>query len=209
MAWGLPIVLDYFGYRSDKTAMGDGRGNMAILDDAHETALFGEIVGEIGEYCKRMDGTPDQHLSRIDPGKAANVLYCWSYGWTESMIKRRLGVCPSVLRNLLVDYSDSVGRWKELGGLLSARSYVRIDFLEGKLLKKLEKHVGSDDYKPDFQDLKNLSIAKTNSGREAMLARGEATSIKEDRIVVTQEDYDDTMREARARLGAMKEAEKV
>ena len=55
-----------------------------------------------------------------------------------------------------------------------------------------------------FRDLKELSIAKANAFRETMTTRGEATSISEERKVITQEDYEDTLKAAKERLEAMK-----
>ena len=55
-----------------------------------------------------------------------------------------------------------------------------------------------------FRDLKELSIAKANAGREALTARGEATQITEDRKVYTQQDYEDTLSAAKARLKKIK-----
>jgi hypothetical protein len=51
-----------------------------------------------------------------------------------------------------------------------------------------------------FKDLKELSIAKANSAREALTARGEATQITEDRKVYTQEDYEATIKAAKDRI---------
>ena len=55
-----------------------------------------------------------------------------------------------------------------------------------------------------FRDLKELSIAKANSIREALTARGEATNITEERKVYTQEDYEDTLKAAKDRLKKIK-----
>jgi F0F1-type ATP synthase membrane subunit b/b' len=58
-----------------------------------------------------------------------------------------------------------------------------------------------------FRDLKELSIAKANASREALTARGEASNITEERKVVTQEDYEDTIKAAKERLEALKKAD--
>jgi vacuolar-type H+-ATPase subunit H len=55
-----------------------------------------------------------------------------------------------------------------------------------------------------FRDLKELSIAKANAGREALTARGEATQITEDRKIYTQEDYEETLSAAKARIKKIK-----
>ena len=59
---------------------------------------------------------------------------------------------------------------------------------------------GDPDFEVSFRDLKELSIAKANAGREALTARGEATQITEDRKVFTQDDYEATIKAARARI---------
>ena len=46
---------------------------------------------------------------------------------------------------------------------------------------------------------------KANAAREALTARGEATSITEDRKVYTQEDYEETIKAARDRINKLKE----
>jgi len=51
-----------------------------------------------------------------------------------------------------------------------------------------------------FRDLKELSIAKANSAREALTARGEATQITEERKVYTQDEYEATIQAARERI---------
>ena len=55
-----------------------------------------------------------------------------------------------------------------------------------------------------FRDLKELSIAKANSIREALTARGEATNITEDRKVYTQDDYNETIKLAKERIKKIK-----
>jgi len=67
----------------------------------------------------------------------------------------------------------------------------------------------SGDLEPTFRDLKELSIAKANSIREALTARGEATQITEDRKVYTQEDYEETLKAAKDRLNKIKKAEVI
>jgi hypothetical protein len=58
-----------------------------------------------------------------------------------------------------------------------------------------------------FKDLKELSIAKANSAREALTARGEATNITEERKVYTQDDYDKTIEAAKKRIADAKKVD--
>jgi len=72
-----------------------------------------------------------------------------------------------------------------------------------------EKMETDPDFDVSFRDLKELSIAKANSFREAMTSRGEASSITEERQVITQKDYEETLAAAQSRLKEMKQAEVI
>ena len=63
-------------------------------------------------------------------------------------------------------------------------------------------HTGG--YEPTPRDIKEISIAKANSARQALTARGEASSITENRNVVTQEDYEETIKKAKERIKLIK-----
>ena len=77
--------------------------------------------------------------------------------------------------------------------------------LEEDLIQQVRDRMETGELEPTFRDLKELLIAKANSAREALTARGEATQITEDRKVYTQEDYEDTIEAARARLQQIKD----
>ena len=92
-----------------------------------------------------------------------------------------------------------------MGGKLAARSYLQLSSLEEDLVEKVRDRLENDpDMEVTFRDLKELSIAKANASREALTARGEASQIKEERKVISQEDYEDTIKAARDRLKALK-----
>jgi F0F1-type ATP synthase membrane subunit b/b' len=76
------------------------------------------------------------------------------------------------------------------------------------LVEKVRDRLENDpEMEVSFRDLKELSIAKANASREALTARGEASNITEERKVVTQEDYEDTIKAAKERLEALKKAD--
>jgi len=76
------------------------------------------------------------------------------------------------------------------------------------LVEKVRDRLENDpEMEVTFRDLKELSIAKANASREALTARGEASNITEERKVVTQEDYEDTIKAANERLEALKKAD--
>ena len=49
----------------------------------------------------------------------------------------------------------------------------------------------------------------SNAARQAFTSRGEATQITEDRQVITQEDYEETIKAARDRIANLKKAEEA
>ena len=72
------------------------------------------------------------------------------------------------------------------------------------MIEQVRGKMEAGELEVSFRDLKELSIAKANSFREAMSSRGEAHSITEDRKVITQEDYDETIRAAKERIKSIK-----
>jgi hypothetical protein len=80
-----------------------------------------------------------------------------------------------------------MGKFKELSGRIAARNYLSISSLEEDLIEKVRDRMENDpEMEVSFRDLKEISIAKANSVREALTARGEASQITEDRKVYTQ-----------------------
>jgi hypothetical protein len=147
-------------------------------------------------------------LSRYDPDKVANILYLFSVGKSQTQIVKKYGFHRQTVISILADYADHLGKFKELGGKLAARSYLQLSSLEEDLVEKVRDRLENDpEMEVSFRDLKELSIAKANASREALTARGEASNITEERKVVTQEDYEDTIKAAKERLEALKKAD--
>jgi hypothetical protein len=113
---------------------------------------------------------------------------------------RKYGFDRGTIINTLVDYADYKGAFRELGGQLSARSYVNLESLEEDLIESVRDKIHTGQYEPTPRDIKEISIAKANSARQALTARGEASSITESRNVVTQEDYEETIKKAKERI---------
>jgi len=147
-------------------------------------------------------------LSKYDPDKVSNILYLFSIGKTQTQIVKKYGFHRQTVISILADYSDHLGKFKDLGGKLAARNYLQLTSLEEDLVEKVRDRLENDpEMEVSFRDLKELSIAKANASREALTARGEASNITEERKVVTQEDYEDTIKAAKARLEALKKAD--
>jgi hypothetical protein len=107
----------------------------------------------------------------------------------------------------LVDYSDFKNKFRELGGKLAARNYINMSSLTEDVISQIRQRIDSGSIEVGMKDLKDLSIAMANSSREALTARGEATQISEDRVVYTQEDYEQTKKAALDRIKQIKKAE--
>jgi CHASE3 domain sensor protein len=99
---------------------------------------------------------------------------------------------------------------RDVAGKIAAKNYMQLSSLEEDLVDKVRDRLENDpEMEVSFRDLKELSIAKANAFRETMTTRGEATSISEERKVITQEDYEDTLKAARERLEAMKRVDEA
>jgi len=144
-------------------------------------------------------------LSRYDPDRVATILYLFSVGKSQTQIVKKYGFHRQTVIGILTDYADHLGKFKDLGGKLAARSYLQLSSLEEDLVEKVRDRLENDpEMEVTFRDLKELSIAKANASREALTARGEASQIKEERKVISQEDYEDTIKAARERIKALK-----
>jgi len=144
-------------------------------------------------------------LSRYDPDRVATILYLFSVGKSQTQIVKKYGFHRGTVIGILTDYADHLGKFKDLGGKLAARSYLQLSSLEEDLVEKVRDRLENDpEMEVTFRDLKELSIAKANASREALTARGEASQIKEERKVISQEDYEDTIKAARERIKALK-----
>ena len=102
---------------------------------------------------------------------------------------------------VLADHTNS---FRELGGQLAARSYINLESLEEDMIDALRLKL-EDGYVPEFRDLKEISIAKANSQRQAMTARGEASQVVDVNNTYTIEDFNDTLSAARKRIEKLKE----
>jgi hypothetical protein len=137
------------------------------------------------------------------------MLYLYATGNSQTRLVKKYGYDRQTVINVLTDYADHLGKFKDLSGKIAARNYLDMSSLEEDLIEAVRSRMQTGELEPTFRDLKELSIAKANAAREALTARGEATQITEDRRVYTQEDYEETIRAARDRLNKIKQAEVI
>ena len=183
--------------------------NMTQVKDAKEE-LCEEIQEAIAQVVEVKEIAQIKSLSVYDPEKVAKMLYLYSKGTSQTSLVKKYKYSRCTVLNILVDYADHLGKLRDIAGKISAKNYLNISSLEEDLIEKVRNKMETDpDFDVSFRDLKELSIAKANSFREAMTSRGEASSITEERQVITQKDYEETLAAARLRLEAMKQAEVI
>ena len=179
-----------------------------IPDDKEE--LMEEISNAIDSVVDLKQLQQVKSLSLYDPQKVAKLLYLYSKGTSQTALVRKYKFSRQTVLNVLVDYADHLGRLREVAGKISAKNYLNISSLEEDLIEKVRDRMDTEeDFEVGFKDLKELSIAKANSFREAMTSRGEASAITEERQVITQEDYEETIKAARERIEKLKQAEEA
>ena len=142
--------------------------------------------------------------------KVAEILYLYSIGKSQTQIVKKYNIQRATVIQVLVDYADHLGQLREVAGKIAAKNYMQLSSLEEDLVDKVRDRMENDpDMEVSFRDIKELSIAKSNAFRETMTTRGEATQITEERKVITQEDYEDTLKAAKERLESMKRVDQA
>ena len=182
----------------------------SIVEDSKEKEqLMSYINNAIMEIAAEKEGRQANSISRSNPEKVAKILYLSALGLSQTSIVRKCNYNRNTVINVLVDYADHKHQFRELGGKLSARSYMNLESLEEDMIQVVRERMQTGEYEPTAKDIKDISIAKINSSRQALTARGEVSAITENRNAVTQEDYEDTLEAARKRIEQLKKVEEV
>lgn len=175
-------------------------------DQGEKDELMLSISSAIVEIQETKEAFGIKSLSRHNPEKVARILYLHALGCSQTNMIRKHGISRSTIVNVLVDYADHTGSFRKLGGELAARSYVNLESLEEDMIDALREKLEGD-YVPEFRDLKEVSIAKANSQRQAMTAKGEASQVVEINNNYTVDDFNDTLAAARERIQKIKQAD--
>ncbi len=171
-----------------------------------------ELMSEIAEAIELVRQEKSllkrKSLTLYDPKKVSEILYLHSIGVSQTRMIKKYGFERHTILSVLTDYADYVGKFREISGRIAAKNYLNLSSLEEDLIERVRQRMEDDpEMEIGFRDLKELSIAKANAAREALTARGEATSITEERKVVTQDDYEETIKAAKDRIAKAKQAE--
>ena len=178
-------------------------------DNSIKLTLLNEIQSQVQEYADNAKISGIKSLEKYNPEKASQILYLASTGVTQTSMVRKYGLRRETIVRVLSTYADHMGAWKELGGQLAAYSYLNIQSLEEDMVNSVREQMENEGLKPTFRDIKEISIAKANASREALLARGEATSISRDEKIYTDKDYKELREQAAERLRELKKVEEV
>lgn len=164
--------------------------------------LSTQISQAITDYAETCKGI--RQLEVYDPRKAAEILMAHAQGKTQTYMVVHMGLNRDTIIRVLTTYADHMGEWKELGGKLAAYNYLNLSSLEEDMIGSVRDRMDDGSLKPDFRDIKEISIAKANASRDASLARGDATS----RVVETKEysdaDYERLRQAAQEKFNEMK-----
>jgi len=170
--------------------------------------LISEIADSIRSVAEKKEALQLKSLSRHNPQKVAEMLYLYSVGNSQTRLVKKYGFDRETVISVLTDYADHLGQFRELSGRIAAKNYLNLSSLEEDLIAKVRERMETDpEMEVGFKDLKEISIAKANSAREALTARGEATQITEDRKVYTQDEYEATVNAAKERIQKAKQAQ--
>ncbi len=168
-----------------------------------KAAIKHKLLASIEDELRRAEAAAPPHvklLERYDPQKAAHILFLHSQGKSQTCLVKKYKYDRATVIRIISTYADQLGKWRELGGKLASYSYLNITSLEEDMIESVRDDMDSGELKPTFKDIKDISIAKANSSREAMLARGEATSISREEKVWTDDDYKKLMEQARSQM---------
>lgn len=168
--------------------------------DQIKSELLSDIDLKIKEFVKSSELDGVKALEKYNPEKAAKILFLSASGKTQTQLVRKYGFKRDTIVRVLATYADHLGKWRELGGQIASYSYLNISSLEEDMVQEVRSSMESGKLKPTFKDIKDISIAKANSAREALLARGEATSINREEKIYTDEDYKELMERAKNKM---------
>ena len=129
-----------------------------------------EITQAIQEVAAKKDALNKKSISRYKPEKVAEILYLYSIGNSQTRIIKKYKYDRNSVVSVLVDYADYFGKFKELSGNIAAKNYMNLSSLEEDLVDAVRGRMERGELEVTFRDLKELSIAKANSIREALTA---------------------------------------
>lgn len=167
------------------------------------------ITKAIGERRDELCILGHRGLERELPEKVGQVLYnYYGNGWGLHKVSREMGYDRASVRTIIRRYADHMDQWRKLGGDLAADRVLNLHDIQSTMQDRYAEHLAESDEVPSPKDIKEMSIALMNAERSASVARGEATSVTEEKRV-TDKDYAETLDAVRKRIELAKTAEVI
>ena len=166
-----------------------------------------DIASAVDEFAKQKKLEGIKSLSRYNPKKVGLILYLWSQGVSQSQMVKKYHLSHGTIKSTLIKYADYTGKWAELGSKLSKMLFLDLHSLEEEMIEQVRERLHSGELKPTFRDLMYISIALDKAWQQADRARDRSEEVKPERPMVTQQDYEDTLAAAKARMAELKKKE--
>jgi hypothetical protein len=166
-----------------------------------------DIASAVDEFAKQKKLEGIKSLSRHNPKKVGLILYLWSQGVSQSQMVKKYHLSHGTIKSTLIKYADYTGKWAELGSKLSKMLFLDLHSLEEEMIEQVRERLHSGELKPTFRDLMYISIALDKAWQQADRARDRSEEVKPERPMVTQQDYEDTLAAAKARMAELKKKE--
>ena len=165
------------------------------------------IASAVDEFAKQKKLEGIKSLSRYNPKKVGLILYLFSQGVSQSQMVKKYHLSHGTIKHTLIEYADYTGKWVELGSKLSKMLFLELSSLEEDMIEQVRERLHSGELMPTFRDLLYVSIALDKAWQQADRARDRSDEVKPERPMVTQQNYEDTLAAAKARMAELKKKE--
>jgi len=168
--------------------------------------LKNDIAQAVDKMAQRKERDGVKSLSRHNPKKVGKILYLFSQGVSQSTMSRHYGLHHDTIKHTLMEYANHTSHWRKLGTEINRRLFLELSSIEEDMVDSLREQMDKGELKPTFSDLLPVSVALEKAERQATRA-SEGQEPQPERRVVTQQDYDDTLAAAKARMAELKKKE--
>ena len=139
----------------------------------------------------------------MNPEKVGLILYLFCLGVRQSQMVKRHGICHKTIKHTLMEYTDHLGKWTEVGARLIKQLFLNLHSLEEDIIEQVRERMDSGKLKATFRDVYFVSTAKEKSWQQAHRAEERRKETGFTRNVVTQEEYEATLDKVRERMGQL------
>lgn len=122
-------------------------------------------------------------------------------------MSRHYGLHHDTIKHTLMEYANHTSHWRKLGTEINRRLFLELSSIEEDMVDSLREQMDKGELKPTFRDLMYISIALDKAWQQADRARDRSDEVKPERPIVTQQNYEDTLAAAKARMAELKKKE--